>query len=171
MVRVQWRSSKYQCHCLLVTLDRDIVWPQKRYDLRYTTLYIYIMIQMNFLSSFKFTNISIDIYFAYTVLVNVYRILDTGYFKTIYFRKANIYTCKTNISTPKHILTWRRKTCITQNSCRCYQDLILNSNVVVSYSWFVIGQCCNFQGINSTVEISWYIFRIFSWLPLRSTCQ
>jgi hypothetical protein len=28
------------------------------------------------------------------------------------------------------------------------------SNVVVLYSWFVIGQCCNFQGINSTVEIS-----------------
>jgi hypothetical protein len=25
---------------------------------------------------------------------------------------------------------------------------------VVYYSWFVIGQCCNFHGINSTVEIS-----------------
>ena len=28
------------------------------------------------------------------------------------------------------------------------------SYVVVLYSWFVIGQCCNFHGINSTVEIS-----------------
>ena len=26
---------------------------------------------------------------------------------------------------------------------------ITNSNVVVKYSWFMIGQCCNFQGINS----------------------
>jgi hypothetical protein len=26
--------------------------------------------------------------------------------------------------------------------------LIFNSNVVVQHSWFVIGQCCNFHGIN-----------------------
>ena len=32
--------------------------------------------------------------------------------------------------------------------------IIMNYNVVVYYSWFVIGQCCNFQGINYTVEIS-----------------
>ena len=29
-----------------------------------------------------------------------------------------------------------------------------NSNVIVKYSWFVIGQCCNSHGINSTVEIA-----------------
>ena len=48
-----------------------------------------------------------------------------------------------------------------------YQILITDSNVVVSYSWFVIGQCCNFQGINSTVEISWDIFRILADYRLR----
>ena len=37
---------------------------------------------------------------------------------------------------------------------------IIYYNAVVSYSWFVIGQCCNFQRINSTVEISWNIIRI-----------
>jgi hypothetical protein len=31
----------------------------------------------------------------------------------------------------------------------------------------VIGQCCNFHGINSTVEISWDIFRIFADYLLR----
>ena len=31
---------------------------------------------------------------------------------------------------------------------------IYNSNVVALYSWFVIGQCCIFQGINSMVVIS-----------------
>jgi hypothetical protein len=41
-------------------------------------------------------------------------------------------------------------------------DKIYHYNVVVSYSWFVIGQCCNFHGINSTVEISWDIFRILA---------
>jgi len=32
-----------------------------------------------------------------------------------------------------------------------------DSNIVVYYSWFVIGQCCKFHGINSTVETSWDI--------------
>ena len=31
----------------------------------------------------------------------------------------------------------------------------------------MIGQCCNFQGINSTVEISWDIFRILADYRLR----
>jgi len=31
----------------------------------------------------------------------------------------------------------------------------------------VIGQCCNFHGINSTVEISWDIFRILADYRLR----
>jgi hypothetical protein len=31
----------------------------------------------------------------------------------------------------------------------------------------MIGQYCNFQGINSTVEISWYIFRILVDYRLR----
>ena len=29
---------------------------------------------------------------------------------------------------------------------------------LLKYSWIVIGQCCNFHSINSTVEISWDIF-------------
>jgi hypothetical protein len=33
------------------------------------------------------------------------------------------------------------------------------SNIVIIY---MIGQCCNFQGINSTVEILWNIFRILA---------
>jgi hypothetical protein len=31
----------------------------------------------------------------------------------------------------------------------------------------MIGQCCNFHGINSTVEISWDIFRILADYRLR----
>jgi len=52
-----------------------------------------------------------------------------------------------------------------------YQILITDYNVVVSYSWFVIRQYCNFQGINSTVEISWDIFREVERLPLTSSYQ
>jgi hypothetical protein len=42
-----------------------------------------------------------------------------------------------------------------------------NSTAVVQYSWFVIGQCCDFHSINSTVEIAWDIFRILADYRLR----
>ena len=44
---------------------------------------------------------------------------------------------------------------------------IIHFNVVVYYSRFVIGQYCNFQDIKSTVEKSWYIFRILVDYRLR----
>ena len=57
-------------------------------------------------------------------------------------------------------LLFKERTLCTNSLCHVKKLRLIdctynfNSNVVVYYSCFVIGQYCNFHGINSTVEIS-----------------
>jgi hypothetical protein len=66
----------------------------------------------------------------------------------------------------KKTSTWKEKDPMPSEVIVSRQRNV-HSNVIVLYSWYVIGQCCNFQGINSTVEISWDIFRILADYRLR----
>jgi hypothetical protein len=57
-------------------------------------------------------------------------------------------------------MTMTRKNVYSRNTLPVYYHSMVFQKITEKYSWFVIGRCCNFHGINSTVEIAWDLFRI-----------